>query len=79
MRIYAVYFDYEKDETKPFSYFIGCRVDENPEVPENLESLEIPSQNYVRVIAKGAMTECITKAWEKIWDSEIQRKIRIRF
>lgn len=25
--IYAVYFDYEKDETKPFSYFIGCKVD----------------------------------------------------
>jgi len=48
-------------------------------VPENLESLEIPSQNYVRVIAKGAMTECITKAWEKIWDSEIQRKFGFDF
>jgi len=34
-------------------------------VPENLESLEIPSQNYVRVIAKGAMTECITKLGKK--------------
>jgi predicted transcriptional regulator YdeE len=22
--IYAVYFDYEGDDTKPFSYFIGC-------------------------------------------------------
>jgi len=22
--IYAVYFDYEGDHTKPFSYFIGC-------------------------------------------------------
>jgi len=48
-------------------------------VPENLESFEIPSQNYVRVIAKGAMTECITKAWEKIWDSEIQQKFGFDF
>lgn len=24
--IYAVYFDYEGDNTEPFSYFIGCKV-----------------------------------------------------
>jgi len=24
--IYAVYYDYEGDHTKPFSYFIGCKV-----------------------------------------------------
>lgn len=27
--IYAVYFDYEGDHTKPFSYFIGCKVKSN--------------------------------------------------
>ena len=72
--IYAVYFNYEKDETKPFSYFIGCHVDENTETPKNLKSLEVPSQHYVKVTAKGVMTGCITEAWKKIWNSEIQRK-----
>ena len=24
--VYAVYFDYEGDYTKPYSYFIGCKV-----------------------------------------------------
>lgn len=77
--IYAVYFDYEKDETKPFSYFIGCKVDENAETPKNLKSLEIPSQNYIKATAKGVMTGCITEAWEKIWNSEIQRKFGFDF
>ena len=77
--IYAVYFDYEKDETEPFSYFIGCKVDENSEIPNNLTSLEIPSQSYVKVTAKGVMTGCITEAWEKIWNAEIQRKFGFDF
>lgn len=77
--VYAVYFDYEKDETMPFSYFIGCKVNENAEVPESLETLEIPSQNYQKVIAKGEMTGCITQAWEKIWTSEIPRKFGFDF
>lgn len=77
--IYAVYFDYEKDETKPFSYFIGCKVDKNAEVPENLKLIEIPSQNYLKVTAKGVMTDCITKAWEKIWGSGIARKFGFDF
>lgn len=77
--IYAVYFNYEKDETKPFSYFIGCKVDENSIVPEGLDSLNIPSQNYVKYTAKGIMTGCITEAWRKIWNSDIQRKFGFDF
>ncbi len=77
--IYAVYFDYEKDETKPFSYFIGCKIDENAYVPENLTSLDIPSQNYIKVRAKGMMPHCITEAWQKIWSSEIERKFGFDF
>lgn len=78
-KVYAVYFDYEKDETKPFSYFIGCEVGEKSEVPENLQSLEIPSQTYIKVTAKGVMTGCITEAWEEIWASDIPRKYGFDF
>lgn len=77
--IYAVYFDYEEDETKPFSYFIGCKVDKNSEVPSNLDSLEIPTQSYVKVTAKGVMTACITDSWREIWNSDIQRKFGFDF
>jgi predicted transcriptional regulator YdeE len=77
--IYAVYFDYEKDETTPSSYFIGCKVDENAETPKGLNDLLIPSQNYLKVTAKGVMTGCITEAWLKIWSSDIKRSFAFDF
>lgn len=77
--VYAVYFDYEQDETKPFSYFIGCVVDEHAEIPSNLTSLEIPAQDYVVVKAKGVMTGCITEAWTTIWNAQIPRKFGFDF
>jgi len=77
--IYAVYYDYESDENGVFSYFIGCKVSENAAIPENLKAIEIPSQNYEIVMAKGVMTGCITEAWQKIWNSEIPRKFGFDF
>ncbi|SIS76519.1 GyrI-like domain-containing protein [Belliella pelovolcani] len=65
--------------TKPFSCFIGCKVAKNSVIPENLNSIEIPSQRYVKVTAKGVMTGCITEAWEKIRNSDIQRKFGFDF
>ncbi|MEX1238839.1 MAG: effector binding domain-containing protein, partial [Cyclobacteriaceae bacterium] len=32
--IYAVYFGYEGDHTKPFSYFIGCKVKLETRTPD---------------------------------------------
>lgn len=77
--IFAVYYDYEKDETKPYSYFIGCKVDDTAEVPEGLSELLIPSQNYLKITAQGVMTGCIASAWKKIWISKLDRKFGFDF
>ncbi len=77
--ILAVYFDYDGDETKPFSYFIGCEVDQEMPTPEGLSELVIPAQHYRKVLAKGAMTGCITDAWKKIWSSGIDRQFGFDF
>ncbi|WP_155209050.1 GyrI-like domain-containing protein [Fulvivirga aurantia] len=71
--IYAVYFDYEGDHTKPFSYFIGCEVESGTSTPEGLNTLVIPEQLYKKVTAKGQMPGCITEAWHIIWTSTIDR------
>lgn len=71
--LYAVYFDYEGDHTKPFSYFIGCKVSPNEPVPEGLSSLEIPEQKYSPIIAKGQMPDCIANSWKNIWASDMNR------
>lgn len=77
--IYAVYFEYEKDETSPFSYFIGCKVDMNDEPPEGLSELIIPAQKYKKHTAKGTMPACIADAWKEIWNSDLNRSFEYDF
>lgn len=75
--IYAVYFDYEGDHTKLFSYFIGCKVkiDSDPD----MDTLIIPEQSYFKLIAKGKMPDCIADSWKNIWDSKIERAYKYDF
>ena len=77
--IFAVYFGYEGDHTKPFSYFIGCKVKMDTRTPEDLEGIFIPAGNYKRINAKGPMPECIANAWKEIWDSKIDRGYQYDF
>jgi len=77
--IYAVYFDYEGDHTKPYSYFIGCKVKEGTEVPAGMESLVIPDSYYRKVTAKGPMPDCMVNAWKEIWRSDMDRAYRFDF
>lgn len=77
--VIAVYYDYEGDHTKPFSYFIGCKVPEGANVPENLDGLTIPAGNYQKITAKGEMPGCIGNAWRKIWESDIPRAFKADF
>jgi len=77
--IYAVYFNHEKDETTPFSYFIGCKIEKNSETPKGLEELIIPAQEYSKFTSKGIMTGCLTDTWKEIGDTDIKRKFGFDF
>ena len=71
--IYAVYHDYDGDHTQPYAYFIGCPVAEGTEVPEGLQKLEIPAQEYTHIVAKGKMPTCVADAWRDIWQADHNR------
>jgi predicted transcriptional regulator YdeE len=77
--IYAVYYDYESDETSPFSYFIGCKVTENTVTPPGLDQLIVPAQKYQKFTARGVMPHCISETWKQIWNSDINRKFGFDF
>ena len=77
--IYAVYFAYEGDHTKPFSYFLGCKVKTETRTPAGLDGLFIPAQNYSRIIAKGPIPDCIANAWKETWNSNINRAYKYDF
>jgi predicted transcriptional regulator YdeE len=76
--VFAVYHSYEGNYTKPFSYFIGCKVD--PDTKNNeLERLIIDDGNYRKFTAKGKMPDCIGKAWDEIWKSGVSRAYKYDF
>src|SRR5665213_1682777 len=77
--IYAVYFDYEGDYTKPFSYFIGCKVKPGTFTPDGMASLMIPEDDYTKLIAKGKMPDCVANSWKEIWSSKIDRAYKYDF
>ena len=67
--IVAVYHDYEGDYTKPYSYFIGCKVNGTGEVPTGMDSLVIPKAVYQKFVAKGTIPACIANTWKEIWQA----------
>lgn len=77
--IIAVYFDYEGDHTQPFSYFIGCKVEEGTHVPDDMDSLTIPAGKYQKITAKGEMPDCMIQTWRTIWKSDIPRTYNVDF
>ncbi len=77
--IYAVYFDYEGDYTKPFSYFIGCMVDPDTPISNDMKTITIPEDNYVNIISKGKMPDCVANSWKEIWSSKIDRAYKYDF
>lgn len=77
--ILAVYHQYEGDHTKPFSYFIGCKVKAGTKVPPGLETLTIAKGTYQKIDAKGKMPDCVINAWKEVWLSDIPRSYKMDF
>jgi predicted transcriptional regulator YdeE len=77
--ILAVYYQYEGDHTKPFSYFIGCKVSAGTEIPQGMGSLFIPGDTYQKIAARGKMPDSVASAWKEIWKSDIPRAYRYDF
>lgn len=65
----CAYTDYESDHTGDYTYFVGEEVSAEAELPEGLEWLVIPAQNYAKFTTEpGAMPDVLRNAWEEIWE-----------
>lgn len=71
--IYAVYHNYDGDHTRPFSYFIGCKVETDFKATDGLDDLIIPDGKYQLFRAKGKMPDSIARTWGQIWASDVSR------
>ena len=77
--VLAVYHSYEGDYTQPYAFFIGCKVSPGTVVPAGLDSLTIPSGNYLKITAKGKFPDCIANAWREIWKTDLPRAYKVDF
>lgn len=77
--IFAVYHQYEGDHTRPFAYFIGCKVKSDTAIPQGMDSLIIPGGTYQKFTASGKMPDCIAHTWKEIWESDINRAYHTDF
>lgn len=77
--ILAVYHQYEGDYTKPFSYFIGCKVNPGTPAPQGMSSMTIPKRSFQKIIATGKMPDCVVNTWKEIWSSGIPRAYVVDF
>jgi predicted DNA-binding transcriptional regulator YafY len=72
--IYCIYTDYEKDFTKPYTTFLGCRVTSLDDIPSEMVAKTIEGGTYSSIIAKGnIMQGMVFDAWTKIWNSNMDR------
>lgn len=77
--LFAVYHSYDGDHTKPFSYFIGCKVKIDAKVPEGMDSLIIADGKYQLFRSSGKIPDCIINTWKEIWNSNLQRTYKTDF
>ena len=77
--VLAVYHQYEGDHTQPFSYFIGCKVNDVASIPGGMESLTIPGGTYKKITAIGEMPQCLINTWKDIWESDVPRAYEADF
>ncbi len=78
-KVFAVYYEYEGDHTQPFSYFIGCSVQQHIDVPTEMKALLVPGGSYQLFKATGKMPDCVANTWKAIWNANIERSFQYDF
>lgn len=67
-RIFAVYTNYESDEHGEYTYFLGEEVSVFENTPQDLITLTIPAQTYVKFTSDpGQMPRVVIEMWQNIW------------
>ncbi len=77
--IYVLYYDYEKDFTKPYNCLIGFEVDPSTPIPPGLSSHTIPEANYKTFETKGPLPLSVIELWGEIWQTPLNRTYQTDF
>lgn len=71
--ILALYTDYAGDDTKPYSWILGCEVSSLEQVPEALVGKVIPQSKYAVFTTQGTFPQGLITVWQDVWKAELPR------
>jgi predicted transcriptional regulator YdeE len=78
--IYCIYTEYEKDDTKPYTTILGCKVDNLETIPNGMIGKTFEEATYTKYIAKGNILQgMVFGEWTKIWNSDLDRTFTADF
>ncbi|MBM9500885.1 GyrI-like domain-containing protein [Leptospira sp. 201903071] len=74
--LFAVYTDYESDETGKYRILIGAEVEDASSIPEGMILRKIPKGSYSKFTSEtGPVTAVVVAVWQKIWaNAELKSK-----
>jgi len=65
---YAVYSNYESDETGAYDFLLGKSAQPAQSAPEGMVKLQIPAARYMVFPAAGSSPDAIKAAWLKVYE-----------
>lgn len=75
--VYAVYCEYERDHTGPYTMILGVAVNnDEASAPAGARRVQIPTGRYARFGAKGDPAQVIWRAWQHINSDWMERNQR---
>lgn len=77
--IFAIYHDYEGDQTAPYSFTIGRRVVSTDNIPNGMIHVQVPKGQYALFPSTGPQPMALIKTWETIWSSDLDRTFHCDF
>lgn len=77
--VMAVYTEYEKDHTKPYTMILGCETASLGKIPEGLVGIEIPASRYAVFTSQGPHPDGLIQIWHSVWNGELSRSFTADF
>ena len=72
--VVAVYCEYEGDHTRPYTFFLGRKIEPGTEVAQGRAHRRGPGGAVARVVAEGEQPAALIGAWQAIWTVPLERK-----
>ena len=72
--VYCVYCEYETDLAGAFTVLIGCQVDMDAGVPDEMKKIEIAGGKFAVFEVVGEVPQSILDAWSEIWQTPLNRR-----